>query len=159
MKRILVLLMVAMLMAACGNTNELEETISTQKKEIEDLQQELEESEEYASILESRLDEMEEKEEENEDGHVDNDDDYIEDGKDEKIEMSPGTYIFGEHIEPGRYTITFQDDYSGTIIFHGEEKFGQNFGMRDGYIYDYTFNAQDGEKLETRIPVILFPEQ
>jgi len=151
MKRILILLTVAFFLMACGNTNEFQNTIAKQEEEIEELKQELDKSEGYASILEASLEEEEEEQIEDEIS----DEDSQEDGK---TELSPGTYYFGEDIDPGRYTITFQDDYSGTIIFHGEERFGENFGMRDGYIYDYTFNAQDGEKLEASIPVILFPK-
>lgn len=75
------------------------------------------------------------------------------------ISVNPGTYYFGDDIEPGRYKLTYQDGYDGNVFFRGDNNFGETFGKGKYSIEEYTFYADEGDEIELTIPVLLHPTE
>lgn len=149
MKRVLIFLLVAVFLVACGNTNEFKNTIADQEEEIEDLKQELDKSEGYASILEASLEEEEELSDDEEKSK-------------EEIKITAGTHYFGEDIEPGRYIMKPDEGTKGNVrILTEDDDLKDAVALGDGSGYsekEYTFNADYGDEIETATTIILYPK-
>lgn len=80
--------------------------------------------------------------------------------KDEPIKINPGFYYFGSDIESGRYKITAQEGQRGNVFIRkdGRSYVGETFG--DGTrssVKEFTFRSIDGDEIEAKIPIYLFP--
>src|SRR5690625_4649989 len=144
MKRILILLIATVFLVACGNTNEIKNTIADQEEEIEDFKHELDKLEGYASILEALIEEEEEKEEE--EAEEEEEEKELSDDEEkskEEIKITAGTHYFGEDIEPGRYIMKPDEGTKGNVrILTEDDDLKDAVALGDGSGYsekEYTF--------------------
>jgi|SRR5690625_277634 len=184
MKKIVMLILAALILSACGGESidiegdkvtyeELQDKIKDAEKEFSDISQELiDKKDHYKELkkLDSKQDKLidsvvdyekeitsVEKELEEKQKELDEIEGKITKVKDEPIKINPGVYYFGEDIKEGRYKLTNQDGYNGNVFFRGDDNFGETFGQGEYSIEEYTFYADEGDEIEATIPILLYP--
>src|SRR5690625_132653 len=76
---------------------------------------------------------------------------------DKPIDIDAGYFYFGTDIEPGRYTVKPKGNNSGNFFVRGTNRVNIILGNDyDSHVEEFTFEAYDGDELETKIPVELY---
>jgi len=120
------------------NEEDLKSEVKTKEDELEELEETLKETQEKFDTLQGDLVKME----------------------DEPLKVNAGYFYFGSDIEPGRYIVKPQSGNSGNFFVRGTNRVNIILGNdSERHLEEYTFEASDGDELETGLPIELYPAE